>query len=121
MTKSKKIDYTSLSKCNELFVSEDDFNNPLCKKFINECIKEGFLKPEYTLDELLHVVWGCNLDLGYELFDGEHRTRFGKTYTGKRYTFFERYDNEWAENGMISDKMKKARESIVAKQNYERW
>ena len=119
--KSDEETFDHLLEAAEIFVSEDDFNNPLCVRVIQEAKKSGILPESPTIEELLYTVWGINTTLGFDVEETEHRTRFGKLFTGKRYCGFERCDKKWYDEGMISNKMKTLIENHIAKKLVERW
>lgn len=120
VSEDEKI-FSCLAESSEIFVSQYDIEHEMCQNLIAEAIKIGKIKDENDIEGILQEIWGFNLDLGYEVEVKEHRTRFNTIYTGNRYCGFERYDKEWYTDGMISQKMKGLRESIIARQHYERW
>lgn len=85
-----------------IYVSEFD----LVDEDIQECIKVlGFDEVLYGIgfDKNHHYV---ETDSFYEIIECTHKTRTGKTVTGKRYTGYERVDEDWILNGLPSDEAK---------------
>jgi len=105
----------------EVFVSEYDLEDALCKQVIERGQAEGVLPTPISIEETLYHVWGINIALGYTADDVEHVTRFGKRKKGIRYSGYERHDLEWTENPMCSKEMKNKIENLKAKKYYERW
>lgn len=117
----REVNTTSLLYFNEVYVSESDLSSSICMQVIESALNEGILKEGYTVEDVLYFIWGININLSYDADTCKHKTRLGTVCNGVRYVGYERSDKDWLNNPLCSDEMRKGYESLIAKENWDKW